>query len=306
MSDGRPGRGINFGNALDAPEGGERALRLRERHFDEVREAGFDTVRLPVKWSAHAAESAPYRISAECFEHVDRAIDHAIGRDLDVVLNVHHYDELCEAPDEHEGRFLALWRQIAPRYAALGDRLHFELLNEPRDQMTAERWNGLLAKALAVVRESNPHRVVLIGPARMNDLGALPELELPEDGRLLVTIHYYAPFEFTHQGADWVGGADRWLGTTWSGDADRAAVRRDLAQAATWARERGRPMFIGEFGAYSKADMASRANWTAFVRSEAERLGLGWAYWEFGSDFGAFDPRTGAWREPLRRALLPR
>jgi endoglucanase len=75
--------------------------------------------------------------------------------------------------------------------------------------------------------------------------------------------------------------------------------------AAAWAGARGRPLFLGEFGAFSKADAASRVEWTAFVRSEAERLGMGWAYWDFGTDFGVFDPRLDAWREPLRRALIP-
>ena len=29
-----------------------------------------------------------------------------------------------------------------------------------------------------------------------------------------------------------------------------------------------------------------------------------WAYWEFGSGFGAYDPQAKAWRQPLRKALL--
>jgi endoglucanase len=41
------------------------------------------------------------------------------------------------------------------------------------------------------------------------------------------------------------------------------------------------------------------------VRGEAERRGFAWAYWEFGSGFGAYDPEAGAWRDELLRALLP-
>jgi endoglucanase len=40
------------------------------------------------------------------------------------------------------------------------------------------------------------------------------------------------------------------------------------------------------------------------VRSEAERLGMAWAYWDFATDFGAFDVGRHAWRAPLRQALL--
>ena len=52
------------------------------------------------------------------------------------------------------------------------------------------------------------------------------------------------------------------------------------------------------------AGLAARREWTRFVRLEAERLGVSWCYWDFGTDFGAFDPERDAWREPLRDALL--
>jgi endoglucanase len=296
------GRGINFGNALDAPDG----LRLQGRYFDEAKAAGFDTVRLPVAWSPHAEDTAPYTIGENFFERVDQAVDEALARDLNPVLNVHHYHQLNQAPDQHTERFLALWRQIAARYADRPGLLHFELLNEPRAAMTPDRWNALLPHALAAVRESNPHRTVLIGPAEMNAIHALPRLALPDDDdHLMATVHYYAPFEFTHQGAHWVEGSAPWLGTTWGGEADQKAVTDDLAAAAAWADAHAVPLLIGEFGAYERADMAARARWTACVRQEAERLGLGWSYWEFATDFGAYDPGTDAWREPLRQALIP-
>jgi endoglucanase len=64
------------------------------------------------------------------------------------------------------------------------------------------------------------------------------------------------------------------------------------------------PLFLGEFGTASAAAMADRAAWTAAVRTEAERLGVAWCYWDFATDFGAFDISRHAWREPLREALL--
>ena len=242
-------RGMNLGNALDTVREGERGLRLDERYFDAIRDAGFDTVRLPVKWSAHAEEAAPFTIAPAMLARVDWAIAQLLDRGLNVVLNVHHYDELSADPAGHETRYLALWGQLAARYAEWPARLCFELLNEPRDALVPARWNALLARALTVVRASNPDRAVLVGPARMNTVEALPELVLPRTISLVVTVHYYAPMEFTHQGAAWTAGADQWLGTTWGDDADRAAVRRDLAAAAAWAGAQGHPLFIGEFGA---------------------------------------------------------
>jgi endoglucanase len=288
---------------LDTARDESPRLEIQERYLAEVRQAGFDFVRLPVRWSAYADTSDPYRIEERFFERVRRAIEDAGRFDLTVVLNVHHYHELQREPNVHAERFVAIWHQIAARYADRSRRLLFELLNEPGDSLTAPIWNELLAKALAAVRESSPDRTVIVGPS-MNDIGALPVLQLPRDNGLRATIHYYAPFPFTHQGAPWLPDADRWLGTQWGNDDDRAAVSRDLEQAADWARERGVPLVIGEFGVCERADPDSRQRWTAFVRREAERLGLGWCYWDFGTDFGAYDLRRGAWRKPIRDALL--
>ena len=45
----------------------------------------------------------------------------------------------------------------------------------------------------------------MVGPTSWNSLADLPLLRLPADANLLVTFHYYEPFQFTHQGATWAG-----------------------------------------------------------------------------------------------------
>ena len=37
---------------------------------------------------------------------------------------------------------------------------------------------------------------------------------------------------------------------------------------------------------------------------EAERNGFGWGYWQFDSDFVAWDMSRDAWFEPVRKALI--
>ena len=60
----------------------------------------------------------------------------------------------------------------------------------------------MLREALGIIRQTNPHRTVIVGPASWNSIAALPKLELPPDDHdIIVTVHYYSPFPFTHQGA---------------------------------------------------------------------------------------------------------
>ena len=302
------GRGINLGNALEAPVEGKWGVTLKESYFEQIKGAGFESVRIPVRWSAHAEAEPPYRIDPLFLARVDWAVDQALRRGLQVVLNMHHYNELCAQPDAHRERYLALWSQIAEHYKAQPPALMFELLNEPNGALTADRWNPLLVEALDVVRRSNPVREVVIGPVGWNSIRDLKTLTLPEQDRhLIVTVHYYNPFKFTHQGADWVGPeSSQWLGTRWTGSAEeKLAVESDLNQAIDWAVKHERRMFLGEFGAFSTADLESRSRWTRSVAEAAVTRKMGFAYWEFCSGFGAYDATAGRWIQPLKDALLP-
>ena len=301
----RLGRGINLGNALEAPGEGEWGVRLKASYFQAIKQAGFATVRLPVKWSAHAAREAPYTIDADFAKRVDWAIDQALANGLNIIVNIHHYDEIYVRPDEHLPRLIGIWRQIAARYKDRPASVYFELLNEPMDRLTEAKWNAAMPQVLAAVRETNPTRPVIIGPGRWNSIDALDKLELPDDRNLIVTVHYYSPFEFTHQAASWVDGSDRWKGRRWTGsEREKAEVTAALKKAAAWGEAHHRPLFLGEFGAYQAADLESRVRWTRHVVHEAERLGLSWAYWEFCSGFGAYDPDAEEWREELKAALV--
>jgi endoglucanase len=303
----RLGRGVNLGNILEAPQEGDWGLTLEEKYFDLIKGAGFDSVRIPIRWTSHTSQEPPYTIDPQFFERIDWAILQALDRDLAVVINVHHYEEIHESPRLHKERFLAIWEQIATRYKDLPESVYFELLNEPMGTLAATSWNEFAAEAIKVVRTSTPHRTLIVGPGNWNAIDALPGLFLPEEDRnLIVTFHYYLPFQFTHQGAEWVDNSEPWLGTTWDATREeKEMITRSFESAVEWANKNRRPLYLGEFGAYSKADMDSRARWTEFIARTAEERDISWAYWEFGSGFGVFNPSSGKWYEPLRYALFP-
>jgi len=95
----------------------------------------------------------------------------------------------------------ALWMQIAARYRERPDSVYFELYNEPHDKFDAVAWNEAILRLLAAVRKSKPARPVIVGPVSWNNIRVLDQLKLPESDRhLIATVHYYEPFEFTHQG----------------------------------------------------------------------------------------------------------
>ena len=298
--------GVNLGNMLEAPKEGAWGEKVHEEYFPIIRQEGFGLVRIPISWAAHVGSAPDYTIDPAFLNRVDCVVSQAEKSGFVTILDYHNDGALMKDPDVNATRFVVTWKQIAEHYKDAPGSIFFELLNEPNGKLDAAHWNDLLAKALGAVRATNPTRPVVIGPVKWNSIGALPTLVLPDNDRnLIVTVHFYDPMTFTHQGASWVPGSEKWLGNTWQGtEAEKRAVTQPFAKAAAWGKDHHRPIYLGEFGAFSKGDMDSRARWTAFVVKTAEAEGFPWTYWEFCSGFGVYDPVAKQWRQPLLDALL--
>src|SRR5262249_3752810 len=72
------GRGINLGNALEGPHEGAWGVTLKADYFHLIKKAGFNSVRIPIRWSAHANTDFPYEIESGFFHRVDWAIQQAL------------------------------------------------------------------------------------------------------------------------------------------------------------------------------------------------------------------------------------
>jgi len=307
------GRGVNFGNMLEAPTEGAWGLTVTDDFIDKATAAGFTSIRLPVRWSNHAGAQAPFTIDAAFMTRVASVVDKLLAKNVVVVLNMHHYRQLDgDALDAGESsvagnvvdvRFVMLWDQIATYFQGRGPRLVFELYNEPHGRMNGEPWNVLAARALRVVRRTNPDRIVVIGPTSWNSANDLRLLKMPNDANLIATVHNYNPFQFTHQGAEWVTPVMP-TGVTCCSAAQVAEMTAPLDVAKAWSTTTRYPVFVGEFGAYSKADSTSRFDFDRKMRQAMETRGMSWDYWEFASGFGVYDPTTLTFRQGLLDSLL--
>jgi endoglucanase len=301
----RLGRGVNI-IGYDPLWANRDQARFKERYFKQLKDAGFNSVRINLHGFRHMDAAKDWALRDAWWQTLDWVVEQATAQGLLAILDLHEFGTLGDNPEANKPKFLAFWRQVAARYQKAPESVLFEILNEPSKKLTPELWNTYLAEALAIIRQSNPSRAVIVGPAFWNGIDHLKELELPEtDRNLIVTVHYYLPMEFTHQGASWTAHKDKsgieWLGT----DAERQKVKDDFGKAVSWAKAHSRPIFLGEFGAYDRAPTESRARYTDCVARTAEANGWSWAYWQFDSDFILYDIPHDKWVEPILRALIP-
>jgi endoglucanase len=278
--------------------------RFKERHFQKIHDGGFQTVRVNLAGFSHM--DADNQLSPAWFTTMDWVIESSLKNNLTVIVDEHDYTVCGNNPDTCKPKLVAFWKQVAARYQDAPPSVVFEILNEPNSKLTPELWNAWSKEILALIRETNPTRNVIIGPASWNNIHFLDRLELPEgDRHIIATVHYYIPMEFTHQGARWNAATANLSGVTWGTDAEKHQVEQDFAGVQAWSKAQKRPILLGEFGAYDKGEMESRARYTAFVARTAESLGWAWTYWQFDSDFIVYDMAKDDWVQPIWKALIP-
>ncbi len=283
------GKCVNMGNHLEAPNEGDWGRAIVDADFTLIKAAGFDTIRLPVRWSNHALAAAPYTIDAAFLARVRHVVDTARAAGLNVILNLHHYEEMATAPAAHADRFAGLWRQIAVAFADVPEAsLWFELMNEPNGALNDSNLKTILTPALAAVRASNRTRPVIIGGQNWSGVPSLATLQLPDDTRLVVTIHTYDPFDFTHQNATWLApGRVPPLGRTFGSAADYRELDANLATVRDYMRTTGRQVFVGEYGANDDPGipLSQRVLYYGAVSSAYASIGVQSCAWAYANTF---------------------
>ena len=278
--------------------------RFKQSYFKLLHDGGFNAVRVNLQAFAHM--DSLNRLSPGWFKTLDWVVDNALANNLSVIIDEHDYVPCGEDAVMCRAKLTAFWEQVAPRYKNAPNQVMFEILNEPNKAITTPLWNAMLKECLAIIRQTNPDRNVVIGPSWWNSINSLNTLELPsDDHHIIVTVHYYLPMRFTHQGAAWSKDTANLSGITWGTDAEKEAIVKDFAAVQEWSKANNRPILLGEFGAYDKGDMDSRVKYTSTVARTAESLGWAWTYWQFDSDFIVYNVDKGAWIEPIHRALVP-
>jgi endoglucanase len=279
--------------------------KMEDKHFKLIKEAGFSNVRIPVGPFKYLKSDTDFTIDTAYLILLDKMVKMALGNKLMAIIDFHEHHAMEKDPMGNKAKFLAVWQQVAERYKNYPKQVLFEICNEPN--MKDSIWNILHSEAYTIIRKSNPKRTLLIGTIYGNQIKYLPNLKLPEaDRNIIVTIHFYEPIQFTHQGAPWSVKNKNLSGIEWTNTpAQEQAVQKDFDFAAAWSAANKRPLHLGEFGVYQKTGMDSRIRWTGFVAREAEKRNWSWSYWEFNAGFGIYNMETAEWKQGLLNALIP-
>lgn len=294
-------------------------LSDRKADLALMKELGITTIRLPVCFEVWAHNAPPYTIDhPEYFQAIDSLILWANQYDQKVIIDYQH-GTLNDCNLVYDtARLKAIWRQIAAHFQQTDpEQVFLELFNEPHD-ISAPNWQKVAQELLDEIRPLVPEHSIILGGVDYNGIKGLRLLEPLTDPNIIYTFHFYEPFIFTHQGAEWVGEPvtttdipfpfneskmppmnPRAKGTfgeyrynVYHHEGQITYLRFYLEAVKAWSLEHQLPIFCGEWGAHYLADEESRCRHAAAVIQYFQELDIPYCYWEWDRNFSFFDQQS--------------
>lgn len=147
---GNPDGAINAETAWGNP-------KVTKRLIKAVKDAGFNAVRIPVRWQCHITNSVAMSIDKEWVDRVKEIVDWCLANDLKVIINAHHEKWLEGHPlyqykEENCQKLALLWFNIASEFQGYDERLAFAGTNEVHIR---DNWGKPEAENLAVQNAYN-------------------------------------------------------------------------------------------------------------------------------------------------------
>ncbi|HEY3497125.1 MAG TPA: glycoside hydrolase family 5 protein [Polyangiaceae bacterium] len=209
-------RGMSFGNRVWLDDRMPR-VHHDERDFERLAALGMNAVRFYVNYRTLESDEAPGQWLADGWQWLDDNVAWAKRHGVYLVLNLHvppgGFQSLGKGKalwtdPKMQARFLTVWRAIAERYATEPTIAGLDLLNEPVVENGPDDWKSLAERAIETIREVDPNHAIFV--ERFNAIrGDWSENQdrnfiRVSDPNVVYEFHFYKPFHFTHQSAQWV------------------------------------------------------------------------------------------------------
>lgn len=315
-----------LGNTLDSHSGSGNAGLASEQSWGnpettkemitEVKDAGFETIRIPVTWHNHLEREEggdAFTISGEWLDRVQEVVDYAYDNEMYIILNIHHDTaEDVYYPDsahyeQSENYIRTVWEIVADRFKDYDEHLIFEGMNEPRLVGNSYEWNfqesskeckdsadcinKLNQVFVDTVRSSggnNAGRYLMVPGYAASLAGVITDLfVLPTDSaenKLIVSAHAYTPYNFALQPQSEGGATDRFSADGGPGKSDIDYLVSSLYRKFV---TQGIPVVMGEYGARNKNDnLQDRVNFYAYYVAAARARGITCCVWDNGAFAG--------------------
>ncbi len=285
--------------------------------LNQIAQQGFKTVRLPVAFDLFVYPNSS-TLQPQLLTKLKEIYYTCYNLKLHLIITYHYgiFDDNSLYNDDMN-RVSWMWKQVQQTFKGHGyDYLFFELYNEPT--MGAYRWKLTAEKLINYIRGEDLNRIYIIGGSNYNGLDALIEMGKLNDEKILYTFHFYEPYIFTHQGADWTQDKTYMKGFPYpyrrrkmplmSKDATGTSVEKDytkyyyegtkqylndrMSQVSNFCAANKMQLICTESGVIDVADPTSRSNYLKDITASMYQYRIPCMLWDYDQRFSIHQDST--------------
>jgi endoglucanase len=286
---------------------------LTQADYTLLKQLGFKSIRLPVAFEYYEKE---HIADEQIFSHIDSVVKQCRLYGFRLVICYHSGDLNGKNFAEETKTCINTWLKLVKRYKKVsGDALFFEIYNEP-PHMDPQIWKDAAYNIVTAIRKADADRTLIVGASNYNSIYELSRFVRLADENIIYTFHFYEPFLFTHQGAEWIGDQESTIGVPFPYSAEKfpiinpkakntdgeknyneypidgneQSVRDKLQIIKNWGNKYDVPLLCGEYGVYNKyADLDSRCRYIKTVRQALKALNIPGMLWDYRGSFSMFN-----------------
>jgi len=274
--------------------------------IDRLHKQGIKDIRLPISFEYQFKQKSKRLFLRDLIKIVKYI------RKKEMTLIVCYFDHTLDRDSNYTNieTIKSNWKYISHKLKKYSNNVYYEIVNEPN--LYPIQWDEMVHEIVSEIREEDKKTKILIGATNYNSIYELARKKPFPYKKLIYVFHFYEPFIFTHQGADWGGNQTKTVAIPYPYDsikmpninlktigtvgetnykdykdmAKKTSLSHKINTIVKWAEQHNVTLWCTEFGAINTIDPIDRCTYFKDVISIFKENNIKSYLWEYNGNFG--------------------
>ncbi|WP_187269342.1 glycoside hydrolase family 5 protein [Algibacter pacificus] len=276
--------------------------------IDMLYREGIRDIRLPIAFEYQFKSNSKKRF----LKDLKKIVKHIKKKNMNLIIC--YFDSSLDKDSNYTNVDIikSNWKSISKKLKKYSKYIYYELVNEPN--LYPVQWDAMVHEVVSEIRKEDQDTKILIGATNYNSIYELSRKTPFLYKNIVYIFHFYEPFIFTHQGADWVGNQTKTVNIPYpynaakmpsmdlktSGTpgeinykdykdmANKTALGHKIDIVANWAKQHQVELWCTEFGCINSIDPEYRRQYFKDVIGVFKDRNIKCYLWEYKGNFGVY------------------
>ena len=276
--------------------------------IDQLYYQGIKDIRLPISFEHQFKLQSKRRFLRD----LTKIIKHVKKKNMTLI--VCYFDHTLDKHTNYTNLNIIKnnWKYISHKLRKYSKYIYYEIVNEPN--LYPNQWDDMVSEIIPEIRKEDVTTKILIGATNYNSIYELSRKTPFAYNNIVYIFHFYEPFIFTHQGANWIGNQTKTVNIPYPYDsikmpkihfktigtagevnfkdykhmANKTSLNDKINIVIKWAKQNNVELWCTEFGTINSIPEEYRCNYFSDLISVFRDQNIKCYLWEYKGNFGVY------------------